>query len=69
MALAARDASARTLMIGDSPEHDVCGGKAMGLSTLLVRTGIHRSLTEPELLSLCAACGGTPDFLTATFKW
>jgi HAD superfamily hydrolase (TIGR01459 family) len=69
LALAARDASARTLMIGDSPEHDVCGGKAMGLSTLLVRTGIHRSLTEPELLSLCAACGGTPDFLTATFKW
>lgn len=57
------------IMIGDSPEHDVCGGRAMGLSTLLVRTGIHRSLGEPELLSLCAACGGTPDFLTASFKW
>ncbi len=59
----------RAIMIGDSPEHDVCGGKAMGLPTLLVRTGIHRSLEEPELLSLCAACGGTPDFLTASFKW
>lgn len=59
----------RAIMIGDSPEHDVFGGKAMGLSTLLVRTGIHRSLEERELLSLCAACGGTPDFLTAAFKW
>lgn len=59
----------RAVMIGDSPEHDVCGGKAMGLSTLLVRTGIHRSLGERELLSLCAACGGAPDFLTTSFKW
>lgn len=68
-ALAGRDAGARSIMIGDSPQHDVCGGKAMGLSTLLVRTGIHRSQTERELLSLCEACGGTPDFLTAAFKW
>jgi HAD superfamily hydrolase (TIGR01459 family) len=69
LALAASDAHARAVMIGDSPEHDVCGGKAIGLSTLLVRTGIHQSLAEPELLSLCAACGGTPDFLAAAFRW
>ena len=36
---------------------------------LLVRTGIHRSLSESELLSLCAACGGMPDFLAAAFTW
>lgn len=59
----------RAVVIGDSPEHDVCGGKAMGLSTLLVRTGIHRSLGEPELLHLCAACGGIPDFLASAFTW
>ncbi|WP_407158593.1 TIGR01459 family HAD-type hydrolase [Bradyrhizobium sp. STM 3557] len=69
LAVAARDVGARTIMVGDSPEHDVCGGRAMGLSTLLVRTGIHRSLAETELLSLCEACGGMPDFLTASFKW
>jgi len=69
LALAGRDVGARTLMIGDSPEHDVCGGRAMGLSTLLVRTAIHRSLAEPELLGLCVACGGTPDFLAPGFKW
>jgi HAD superfamily hydrolase (TIGR01459 family) len=60
---------ARAVMIGDSPEHDVCGAQAMGLATLLVRTGIHQSLAEPQLLSLCTACGRTPDFLTAAFKW
>jgi ribonucleotide monophosphatase NagD (HAD superfamily) len=63
------DAEARTIMIGDSPAHDVCGAKALGFSTLLVRTGIHRSLAEPQLLSFCTACGGLPDFLAAAFKW
>ncbi len=44
------DAGARVVMIGDSPEHDVAGARAMGLSTLLVRTGIHSHLGEPELM-------------------
>ena len=57
------------MMIGDSPEHDVSGARATGLSTLLVRTGIHQSLSEPELLRFCADCGGTPDFLAAAFRW
>jgi HAD superfamily hydrolase (TIGR01459 family) len=69
LSLTARDVHARAVMIGDSPEHDVRGGKAMGISTLLVRTGIHQSLTEPELLSLCAAHAAIPDFLAATFNW
>jgi len=56
-------------MIGDSPEHDVCGAKALGLSTLLVRTGIHQSLTEPQLLRFCTARCGAPDFLAAAFEW
>ncbi len=59
----------RVVMIGDSPEHDVAGAKAMGLRTLLVRTGIHQSLAEPQLLGQCEACGGTPDFLAPAFKW
>jgi HAD superfamily hydrolase (TIGR01459 family) len=68
-AVAETGADARAIMIGDSPEHDVCGGRAMGMATLLVRTGIHQSLAELQLLSLCTACNGIPDFLTATFKW
>lgn len=59
----------RVVMIGDSPEHDVAGARAMGLRTLLVRTGIHQSLAEPQLLDLCVACGGAPDFLASGFNW
>jgi ribonucleotide monophosphatase NagD (HAD superfamily) len=47
----------------------VFGAKAMGLSTLLVRTGIHQDLTEPRLLRLCIACGARPDYLAAAFRW
>jgi HAD superfamily hydrolase (TIGR01459 family) len=66
---AATDVDARVVMIGDSPEHDVFGAKAMGLSILLVRTGIHQDLAEPRLLRLCTACGARPDFLAAAFRW
>jgi HAD superfamily hydrolase (TIGR01459 family) len=69
LTVAATGADTRVLMIGDSPEHDIRGAKAMGFATLLVRTGIHQSLGEPQLLSFCAACGGTPDFLAPTLMW
>jgi HAD superfamily hydrolase (TIGR01459 family) len=36
----------RILMIGDSMEHDVAGGAALGLSTLFVCGGIHRPAFE-----------------------
>jgi HAD superfamily hydrolase (TIGR01459 family) len=67
--VAALGRDARVVMIGDSPEHDVAGARAMGLSTLLVRTGIHRHLPEHQLLLLCERSGGIPDFLMAAFKW
>ena len=69
VAIAAMGPRARVVMIGDSPEHDVAGARAMGLSTLLVRTGIHRRLAEQQLLRFCEGCGGIPDFLTAAFEW
>jgi HAD superfamily hydrolase (TIGR01459 family) len=69
LTIAAAGAEARVIMIGDSPEHDVYGATTLGLSTLLVQTGIHQSLTEPQLLRICTACCGAPDFLTAAFKW
>jgi HAD superfamily hydrolase (TIGR01459 family) len=67
--VAALGPGARVVMIGDSPEHDVAGGRAMGLSTILVRTGIHRDLPEQQLLQLCERSGGIPDFLTPAFEW
>ena len=69
LTVAATGAEARVVMVGDSPEHDVSGARATGLSTLLVRTGIHQSMSEPELLRFCADCGGMPEFLVAAFRW
>jgi HAD superfamily hydrolase (TIGR01459 family) len=69
IATAAMAPGARIIMIGDSPEHDLAGAKAMGLSTLLVRTGIHRDLSKQQLLHLCEKCGGRPDFLAPAFEW
>ena len=67
--IAAMGQRARVVMIGDSPEHDVAGARAMGLSTLLVRSGIHRDLDQQQLLRLCEGCGGVPDFQTIAFEW
>jgi ribonucleotide monophosphatase NagD (HAD superfamily) len=47
----------------------VAGAKAMGLSTLLVQTGIHHHLPEQTLLQFCERCGGVPDFLMTAFEW
>ena len=69
IATAAMGPDARVVMIGDSPEHDVAGARAMGLPTLLVRTGIHRHLTEQQLLRFCKECNGVPDFLMTAFEW
>jgi HAD superfamily hydrolase (TIGR01459 family) len=69
IATVALNPGARAVMIGDSPEHDVAGARAMGLSTLLVRTGIHSHLAERELLRFCEKCGGVPDFLAPSFEW
>lgn len=69
LALFDKETALRVVMIGDSPEHDVAGAKSMGLSTLLVRTGVQARLEESELLRLCADHGGPPDFLLPNFKW
>jgi HAD superfamily hydrolase (TIGR01459 family) len=68
-ALFDRVPSNRVIMIGDSPEHDVAGAASMGFATLLVRTGIHRDLSEHELTRLCASQGAAPDFLIDRLGW
>lgn len=59
----------RILCIGDSPAHDVAGGRGAGLATALVRTGIYAGLSEPGLLALCARLNATPDFLLPRFAF
>jgi HAD superfamily hydrolase (TIGR01459 family) len=69
IATAATGPGARAIMVGDSPEHDVAGASAIGLATLLVRTGIHCHLSEQQLLRFCEECNGVPDFLMTAFEW
>ncbi|MGA0134409.1 MAG: TIGR01459 family HAD-type hydrolase [Opitutales bacterium] len=41
--------SRRVLVMGDSPEHDIFGASAAGLSGMLVRTGIMTTVKEDEI--------------------
>ncbi len=52
----------RVLCIGDSAEHDVAGGRAAGLSTLLVRQGVSAGVLEVDLRP-------RPDFFCERFCW
>jgi HAD superfamily hydrolase (TIGR01459 family) len=52
----------RVLCIGDSAEHDVAGGRAAGLSTLLIMTGVSAGLDSRTLTP-------QPDYVASTFDW
>lgn len=51
---------ARTLMIGDSPHHDVAGGKTVGCKTMLIAGGIQAQAGASEV---------EPDFVIDTLKF
>ena len=68
MAQAALGPSKRVLCVGDSPEHDIKGGRDAGFATALVRTGLHADLSEDALLDHCRATA-MPDFIIPSFRW
>jgi HAD superfamily hydrolase (TIGR01459 family) len=61
--------AARTACIGDSIEHDIAGGQAAGLSTVLVATGVLGSESEAEKAALFRQHGAVPDYLLPAFVW
>jgi HAD superfamily hydrolase (TIGR01459 family) len=61
-ALARLSTPSRVLCIGDSAEHDVGGGRAAGLATLLVQQGISEGVAEQDLHP-------KPDFVMSRFQW
>lgn len=61
--------SARTLAIGDSIEHDVCGGFNANLSTALVRSGLCHSLSDDALATTLAAWDACPEFVLPGLLW
>ena len=60
---------ARVLAVGDSPAHDILGGARAGVATALVRTGVHESESEAELLARCEKLGVAPDVLLPRFAF
>jgi HAD superfamily hydrolase (TIGR01459 family) len=64
-----RGGSARTLAIGDSIEHDICGGFNAHLATALVRTGLCQDLSDDELSNRLATYGAAPDFVLPSLYW
>ncbi|HXT08651.1 MAG TPA: TIGR01459 family HAD-type hydrolase [Roseiarcus sp.] len=64
-----RIARARVLAVGDSPAHDILGGARAGVATALVRTGVHESESEAELLARCERLGVAPDILLPRFAF
>ena len=53
----------RVLMIGDSLDHDVAGGRAQGLQTLLLSDGVHRTTLAgaPDLAAATRRLAGAPQ--------
>ncbi len=52
----------RTLMVGDSLDHDILGGNRAGLATVLVGGGVHRLAgPAPALARAAAELAGRPD--------
>lgn len=59
---------ARVCCLGDSVEHDIAGGAAAGLSTVLVRTGIHADADNQMLSDLFAIHDARPNFVLGGFS-
>lgn len=59
----------RVICIGDSPAHDIVGGRRAGLATALTLTGVHAAESEEEVLARCEALNAPPDFLLPRFQF
>lgn len=59
----------RILAIGDSIEHDICGGSSAGVATALVRTGLAQDLSDDELSTQLTAHRAAPDFVLPSLSW
>jgi HAD superfamily hydrolase (TIGR01459 family) len=68
----------RTIAVGDSWHHDICGGVRAGLATAFVLDGIHRhefaGLDTPlkrreRLKELARDYGAAPDWAIPQFRW
>ena len=60
----------RVLMVGDSLDHDVAGGRRAGLLTLLITAGVHaKALEHATVGDLAGDPMRTPDWAIPRLKW
>ena len=61
----------RVLMIGDSLDHDILGGRAAGLLTLLIASGVHREAlaTGADLAGLAGSAARMPHWVIDRLVW
>lgn len=60
---------ARVCCIGDSPEHDIAGGAAIGAATAFVQSGIHADADAQQLQQLFAKFSVVPDHILPDMRW
>lgn len=58
----------RALVVGDNPATDLAGGRELGLTTVLVRTGIDRELREERAGLADLTVSGLPEFAEALLR-
>ena len=57
----------KILCVGDSPDHDIVGGKNARFATALVRTGIHADEPLRKVLDKCTQNNAMPDYILQKF--
>lgn len=76
--LASEAVGGRTVAVGDSLHHDIAGGAAVGIDTLLVMNGVHADALpadgSPERLiaamrRIVGDDGPLPDWAVPSFRW
>lgn len=66
LALAGEPDRRSVVCVGDSVEHDIAGGKGVGLATALVLSGILAD--TPDLAAVFDEYGAWPDYITGAFS-
>ncbi|MBZ9822848.1 TIGR01459 family HAD-type hydrolase [Mesorhizobium sp. CA4] len=67
LALSGNPARGNAICVGDSVEHDIAGGRAAGVPTALVKSGILAD--SGDLTALFEELGAWPDFTLDAFRW
>jgi len=60
---------ARVLAIGDSMDHDVAGAAAMGIATVLVRSGLSAGLSAAQIAIGASIANVTPNWCIEKLSW